>query len=116
MLAMRLKHDAESGAKVVRCHRAAADADFVKGLASALDEALEAAGALLLVTVGEGEGEGTFTLSGPPALVTAASTAVAEALDGRGGGKSGRYQGKCARLAGRDAATTAAQAIVVGAQ
>lgn len=79
-------------------HRAAADADFVKALATALDGTLAAHAALLLVTVGEGAGEGTFTLAGPPELVDAASAGVANALDGRGGGKGGRFQGKCQKL------------------
>ena len=99
-----------AGEKAVLVRRAAADADFVKALATALDETLAAKQALLLVVVGEGEGEGTFTLAGPPALVDVASGAGAQALDGRGGGKGGRYQGKCQKLAGASEALAAAVA------
>ena len=43
-----------------------------------------------------------------PALVDVASGAVAKALDGRGGGKGGRFQGKCQKVAGSsDDATNA---------
>ena len=91
-------------------HRTAADADFVKALATALDDTLTAQQALLLVTVGEGVGEGTFTLAGPPALVDSASASVARALDGRGGGKGGRFQGKCQRLGEASNAVAAAAA------
>ena len=91
----------------------AATAPRNKALATALDETLAAKQALLLVVVGEGEGEGTFTLAGPPALVDVASGAVAQALDGRGGGKGGRYQGKCQKLAGASEALAAAVAALV---
>ena len=41
-------------------------------------------------------------------LVDVASGAVAKALDGRGGGKGGRFQGKCQKVAGSsDDATNA---------
>ena len=99
--------------RVVHVHRAAADADFVKALATALDETLAKEQSLLLVTVGEGDGAGTFTLAGPPPLVDAASAGVATALEGRGGGKGGRYQGKCQKLG--DGATTAAVAAAAAA-
>jgi len=95
--------------KIVHAHRPAADADFVKALTSSLDEVLEQKQALLLVTVGEGVGEGTFTLSGPPSLVEKASGGVATALNGRGGGKGGRYQGKCQKLGGATDAMAAAE-------
>ena len=43
-----------------------------------------------------------------PALVDVASGAVAKALDGRGGGKGGRFQRKCQKVAGSsDDATNA---------
>lgn len=112
LLGEALKARVAAGEKVVHVHRAAADADFVKALATTLDEALGAHGALLLVTVGEGAGEGTFTLAGPPALVDTASAGVAKALEGRGGGKSGRFQGKCQKLgAAGDALAAATSAL-----
>ena len=93
--ARRIEADADHGGS-----GSAADADFVKSLAGAVEETLVAQGALLLVTVGEGAGEGTFTLAGAPPVVDKASGGVAKALDGRGGGKGGRYQGKCQKLGG----------------
>jgi len=110
LLSERLKAQAAAGEKVIHVHRTAADADFVKALATALDDTLTAQQALLLVTVGEGVGEGTFTLAGPPALVDSASASVARALDGRGGGKGGRFQGKCQRLGEASNALAAAAA------
>lgn len=108
LIAEALKARAAAGERVMHVHRPTADADFVKSLATALDLALEERGALLLITVGEGDGDGTFTLAGPPALVDAASTAVAKVLEGRGGGKGGRFQGKCSNLGAVNAAVVAA--------
>ena len=84
-------------------------------LPPALATALDSSGAVLLTTIGGGEGagtEGVFMLSGPDELVAATSAAVAAALDGRGGGKGGRYQGKCKNVNGRDDAVAAAAAIL----
>ena len=110
------------GERVMHLHRAAADADFLKALATALDADLAASagggvqgGGLLLVTVGEGVGEGTFFLTGHPALVEAASKGVAATLEGRGGGRSGRFQGKCAKLGRAAEALEAARAAVISA-
>ena len=100
------------GEKVLHVNRPTADPDFIKSLATALDEALAEHMAVLLVTVGEGHGEGTFTLAGPAALVDSASSGVAKALEGRGGGKGGRFQGKCARLGGVTEAIAAAKAVL----
>jgi len=110
LLAEALRARIVAGERTVHVHRTSADADFVKALATALDESLTEKGSLLLVTVGEGAGEGTFTLAGPAALVEAASAGVAKALEGRGGGKGGRFQGKCQRLSATDAAVAAASA------
>jgi len=62
------------------------------------------------VTAGPGAGEGTFTLAGPPDLVDAASGGVAAALEGRGGGRGGRFQGKCQKVGAAEAAMAAAEA------
>ena len=104
------------GQKVVSYHRESADSGFIKGLATAMDKS----GALLLTTVGSGEaagsGAGVFMLSGPDELVNATSGAVAAALDGRGGGKGGRFQGKCKSIGGRGDAVVATTAISEGMQ
>ena len=86
--------------------------EFFRGLASALDACLKTEqGALLLVTAGvDGEGTAAFLLAGPDALVAAASAPVAEALQGRGGGRGDRYQGKCNKVSRREAAAAAALA------
>jgi alanyl-tRNA synthetase len=110
LLGETLRARLAAGERVVHVRRPAADAEFVKALATSLEEPLSETKGLLLVTVGEGDGEGSFTLAGPAALVDAASAAVATALEGRGGGKGGRYQGKCMKLGAADAALAAAMA------
>lgn len=114
LLGEALRARVAGGERVVHVHRPAADADFVKALATLLDDVLADKQALLLVTVGEGGGEGTFTLAGPPALVDTASSDVAKALEGRGGGKGGRFQGKCQKLGGTVAAMAAATRALAG--
>jgi len=108
LLGQALRCRLDNGERALHVHRPAADADFVKALAASLDEALTEAQGLLLVTAGEGEG--TFTLAGPPDLVDAASGGVAAALEGRGGGRGGRFQGKCQKVGAAEAAMAAAEA------
>ena len=100
------------GERVLHARRASADAEFLRALASSLDAPLAEAGALLLVTIGEGDADGSFFLAGPPPVVEAASAAVATMLEGRGGGKNGRYQGKCSNLGAAEAAAVAAAAVL----
>ena len=116
VLVASLRDKAAAGQRLLTVHRDASDAtDFMRALGSALDETLKAgSGALLLCTLGaaDGEGQGSFLLSGPPPLVAAASGPVTDALQGRGGGRGDRYQGKCARVSARAAAAAAADAAI----
>lgn len=48
-------------------------------------------------------------MAGPPALVAAAGAAAALELNGRGGGRGDRFQGKCSQLSKRAAAAEAAE-------
>jgi len=97
--AERLKGMVASGKKVLELHRDLGDINFMRGLATALDDT----GALLLTTAG-GPKEGTFMLSGPADLVAKLGPKVAEAMDGKGGGGKGRYQGKVQNVAYRQCA------------
>ena len=88
-----------SGATLLLLHRDDADGDFVSALAAAID----LKHTLLFLTAGQGS-DGAFFLFGPEALVDALSPQVAAALQAKGGGKKGRFQGKTQRLADRDKA------------
>ena len=68
---------------------------------------------LLLLTAGDREG--VFLLAGPDAAVSAAAPRVAALLEGRGGGKGGRYQGKGSRVDRREEALRALTADASGA-
>jgi len=94
--AERLKSKVASGERVLELHRDLGDINFMRGLATALDDT----GALLLTTAG-GPKEGTFMLSGPSDLVARLGPHVAETMKGKGGGGKGRYQGKVQDVAGR---------------
>lgn len=85
---------------VAAWHRADGDLALLGAVARA---ALEQRPDLLLLLTA-GEREGVFLLAGPDARVAAAAPAVAEAMEGRGGGKGGRYQGKASRVDRRAAA------------
>ena len=64
---------------------------------------------ILLQTFGEGTKDGAYLISAADAgLVDKAKAPIMAALEGKGGGKGGRFQGKCANLAGADAAVAAA--------
>ena len=53
--------------------------------------------------------DGAYLISAADAgLVDKAKAPIMAALEGKGGGKGGRFQGKCANLAGADAAVAAA--------
>lgn len=79
---------------VQHLHRAEANAGLLKGIA---DAALARRPDLLLLLTG-GEGAGVFLLAGPAEEVARRGADIAAALDGRGGGRSGRFQGKGSRV------------------
>jgi misacylated tRNA(Ala) deacylase len=58
---------------------------------------------LALVTCGEGD-QGPFVLSGPEEVVSRLGPQIANVLDGKGGGRKGRYQGKANKISARAAA------------
>ncbi len=76
--------------------RSDGDVDFVNAVSNALDLSKT----VLFVTLGE-EAEGSFFLFGPESLVDGLAAQVSSLLDGKGGGKKGRFQGKCKRLSAR---------------
>ncbi|KAJ1444827.1 Threonyl/alanyl tRNA synthetase [Pelagophyceae sp. CCMP2097] len=99
---------AAQGKGIVHAHRAnAADSgELAKALATAFEQSADKT--LLLQTFGSGA-EASFLLSGPADLLSAAKQAVATALDGKGGGKDSRYQGKCNRADNAPEALSAAE-------
>ncbi|XP_076856764.1 alanyl-tRNA editing protein Aarsd1 isoform X2 [Brachyhypopomus gauderio] len=64
---------------------------------------------VIFLTVGEEKGAGLFLLAGPEDIITEFGPRVAELLQGKGSGKSGRFQGKANSLAKRAAAETLVQ-------
>lgn len=107
---------ARAGTKVFRVHRDSPSdmGDMGKVLASAFDEACP--DCVLLQTFGEGSKAGAFLISASaPDLMDKAKTPIMDALDGKGGGKAGRFQGKCANLAGADDAVLNAAAALLAA-
>ena len=85
---------------LLHLHRDVGDLDFLGAVARAAAAALptDAAQPLILLTAGAAPGEGVFLLVGPPDRVAACGPQVAAALEGRGGGPKGRYQGRATRL------------------
>jgi alanyl-tRNA synthetase/misacylated tRNA(Ala) deacylase len=77
---------------VVRFHRDDADPAFLAAVADAVGADVP----------GLYTGDGVFLVAGPAAWVAAWGPRVATALDGRGGGAKGRFQGKCAGVAARE--------------
>ncbi|PWA14154.1 hypothetical protein CCH79_00016754 [Gambusia affinis] len=57
---------------------------------------------LVFLTVGEEKGAGLFLLAGPSGQVTELGPRILELLQGKGAGKSGRFQGKANSLARRE--------------
>ena len=50
------------------------------------------------LTGGDGAAAGPFLILGPAGRVSSVGPKVAKLLEGRGGGKGGRFQGKASRL------------------
>jgi len=91
---------ASQGLKFVSLHKTESDLEYISTVASALSQIPSFQGALALLTYSEGSAgkEGGFLLAGPADAVKTVGPRVAAALEGRGGGRPGRYQGKAARL------------------
>lgn len=98
LTARNLQEEVQHGAKALQIHRDRGTVILMRDFATAL----EACGVLVLITIGEKD-EGMFMLSGPEAMVAELGPAVAQKLEGRGGGK-GRYQGKVSKLSAREEA------------
>ena len=91
------------GAELARCeaaavhlHRDEADPGLLKSIADAA--AAVRPDLRMLLTGGDPEGPGVFLVAGPDAAVAQAGPAIASALEGRGGGRGGRFQGKADNL------------------
>jgi misacylated tRNA(Ala) deacylase len=77
-------------------HRPGEDLPFLGGIVSAAVR--QCPDRVFLATTGLDHAAGMFVLAGPPEPVAALGPRVAAALDGRGGGRAGRYQGKAQRM------------------
>ncbi len=89
-------------AGVIDFHRAGAEMGFLNTVGGAIKRGHPDAVAFLTA---DGEGtSGPFLILGPAERVAVVGPAVAEVLEGRGGGKGGRFQGKATRIDRRDEA------------
>eukprot|EP00118_Oscarella_pearsei_P010240 m.62153 g.62153 ORF g.62153 m.62153 type:complete len:414 (+) comp35043_c0_seq7:278-1519(+) len=79
---------------VVCAHREDGDIEFMNVLANKLVPQ----GILCFITVGSDKGAGQFLLAGHDDQVASLGPKVAKCLNGKGGGRKGRYQGKAANL------------------
>jgi len=91
---------ANQGLTFVSLHKTESDLEYISTVASALSQIPSFQGSLALITYSEGPAskEGGFLLAGPAEVVKTVGPRVATALEGRGGGRPGRFQGKAARL------------------
>ncbi|CAB4004576.1 Alanyl-tRNA editing Aarsd1 [Paramuricea clavata] len=80
-------------------HRDDADMEYMNTIANELKDQ----DILLFITCGAAKGSGQFLLAGPETAVAQLGSKVAELLEGKGGGKKGRFQGKANKLSGRSA-------------
>ncbi len=85
-------------ARAVHIHRPEADLSLLRSIADAARTAGHQ-GPMLLTG---GVGAGVFLLDAEPAVVAARGPDVAAALDGRGGGRGTRFQGKAQKLDAAD--------------
>jgi hypothetical protein len=87
---------------VLALHREEGSATFLSAVADVLqaDARFTEAGAVAMLTGSDTEGDltGTFLLVGPASLVKGAGSEVAAAMEARGGGRPGRFQGKANRI------------------
>jgi Ser-tRNA(Ala) deacylase AlaX len=93
----------ESDDGVVGVYRIKAGPEFVNTIARRLEQ--EAPEKLAVVSVGDSTG--VFSVLGPEAVVSRVSAVVCGVMDGRGGGRGRRFQGKAAEPARIDAALSA---------
>lgn len=99
-LAERLGAELAARPAPASLHRPDDDMAFLQATARAMLAVRPDAVALLTA----GQSDGVFVLAGPAELVAAKGPAVAEALEGRGGGKAELFQGKAGRIGRRDRA------------
>ncbi|XP_062520178.1 alanyl-tRNA editing protein Aarsd1-like [Corticium candelabrum] len=90
----------ESRDPVACIHRDDGDMEFMNSVANELAPQ----GIVCLITVGPEKGAGQFLLAGSEDIISSLGPKVAEILDGKGGGRKGRYQGKANGLRGREKA------------
>lgn len=102
-LSERIGVSAPSGDGLVVLHRDEQDFKFLESVASTALERSDVE-VVFLTASSESAGDGLFLLAGPPDFVASAGAELADILEGRGGGRPGRYQGRANAIQRRDRA------------
>eukprot|EP00941_MAST-03F_sp_MAST-3F-sp1_P002137 g2137.t1 len=90
----------QNSENVLHVHREEDDIPFLQSISNFVQERQNEMEQdyLLLVTGGNENGSGKFLITGKEEIVSAVGKSVAKAIEGRGGGRSGRFQGKASNL------------------
>lgn len=89
--ALQLKEKIKSEGYICK-HREDGDMDYINVFINELKE--HAPECLIFVATGDTKSGGMFVVNGPETVVAKLGPKISEALDGKGGGKKNRYQGK----------------------
>lgn len=73
-------------------HREDGDMDYINVFSNEMKE--HASSCISMVSAGDVKTGGMFVLSGPENIIVSLGPKIAQVLDGKGGGKKNRYQGK----------------------
>lgn len=78
-------------------HRKEGDIDFMNSII----REMENENVTIFITCGDETGTGSFLLYGKEDVISQLGHGVANILDGKGGGKKGRFQGKANKISNR---------------
>ncbi|XP_014673621.1 PREDICTED: alanyl-tRNA editing protein Aarsd1-B-like [Priapulus caudatus] len=97
--AQRHLRSGDQTTRLFSLHRKEGDVEFMNIVANEISE--QNKDTLMFLTVGDEKESGFFLLSGPQEAVSSLGSSVCTALEGKGAGKAGRFQGKAGKLSKR---------------